>query len=206
MSATSKISFDQTIRLRVVQIVVVLALLIILLSYPAWPDDSVVAEMAELIGITLLFTCILGRLWSILYSGGRKNADLVMEGPYSITRNPLYLFSILGAVGIGLMFISLVLAAILGGSAALVFYVTAQGEATVLRSKFGETYDTYAHRVPFFWPNWTLYQEIQDATFNPKVLKRTFLDAMYFLAVLPLVEFIEWLRAGGMMPDLFAIY
>jgi len=206
MSATTKISFDQTIRLRVVRVVVVLAVILVLLSYPAWRDDSVVAEMAELIGIVLLFTCILGRLWSILYSGGKKNSELVTEGPYSVTRNPLYLFSILGAVGIGLMFSSLVMAAVLGGSTALVFYVTARGEAAVLRSKFGGMYDTYAQRVPLFMPNWSLYKEVQNATFSPRVLKKTLRDTLYFLVVLPLVEFIEWLRKDGMMPDLFPMY
>jgi protein-S-isoprenylcysteine O-methyltransferase Ste14 len=82
---------------------------LVLLSYPAWVDDSIMFEILELGGITLLLVCTFGRLWSILYSGSKKNVELVTRGPYSISRNPLYLFSSIGAFGIGLMFASLTL-------------------------------------------------------------------------------------------------
>ena len=37
----------------------------------------------------------------MLYVGGRKNAELVTTGPYSMMRNPLYFFSLLGVAGVG---------------------------------------------------------------------------------------------------------
>src|SRR5690348_8154731 len=40
------------------------------------------------------------RFWATLYVGGRKEEQLIMEGPYSICRHPLYLGSLLlGASG-----------------------------------------------------------------------------------------------------------
>src|SRR4029453_14157849 len=58
-------------------------------------------EMIEWFGIFAILLCIFGRTWTSLYIGGRKNRALLTKGPYSVVRNPLYCFSILGAAGCG---------------------------------------------------------------------------------------------------------
>ena len=92
-------------------------------------------------GLVLLFAAILGRLWSILYIGSHKNRRLVTDGPYSITRNPLYLFSLTAITGIGLMFGSLLITVALTGTAFAIFRATSLLEAAHLRFKFGAAYD-----------------------------------------------------------------
>ena len=81
----------------------------LLLIKPYWHEGPV-HEAIEDTGLILVFFAILGRLWSILYIGAHKNRHLVEIGPYSMTRNPLYLSSLLGILGVGLMFGSLVVA------------------------------------------------------------------------------------------------
>jgi protein-S-isoprenylcysteine O-methyltransferase Ste14 len=41
-------------------------------------------------GIALILIGIGGRLWSILYIGDRKSAEVVATGPYSVMRNPIF--------------------------------------------------------------------------------------------------------------------
>ncbi len=63
--------------------------------------DSVWHERVELAGFVAMIVSIVGRAWCSLYIGGRKKSEIVDRGPYSVTRNPLYLFSFIGAFGIG---------------------------------------------------------------------------------------------------------
>lgn len=58
----------------------------------------------ERTGGLLILLCIAGRTWCSLYIGGHKERQLIVSGPYSITRNPLHAFSILGTVGIFAVF------------------------------------------------------------------------------------------------------
>jgi protein-S-isoprenylcysteine O-methyltransferase Ste14 len=205
MSSVPVAPFNQTIRLRIIQCLVVSIVPVIALSTSAWSTNSFVAHTMTLAGQLLLAICIFGRLWSILYTGGRKNRELVMEGPYSICRNPLYLFSTIGAAGIGLMLHSFILAFCLGMVCGTILYVTAQEEAKYLGSKFGSLYEAYARSVPAFWPDFKLYYESREAVFNPAILRRTFFHALYFLLVIPLVEVKQFLVQNGAMTSFFRV-
>ncbi|MEM5471106.1 isoprenylcysteine carboxylmethyltransferase family protein [Hoeflea sp. AS60] len=155
------------------------------------------------VGMLLILACIFGRLWSTLYIGTRKNSEVVMTGPYSITRNPLYLFSTIGAFGAGLVFGSIVVAFGLGLVSYIVFSITANGEASYLRSQFGPEYLTYEAGTPQFWPNFSLYTTASEVMFSPPVLQRAFGDSLYFLAVIPLVGAVEYLQSSGYLPVIF---
>lgn len=179
---------------------------VMLLSVPAWEDEIVSLEAIEMIGTFMLLFCMFGRLWSILYVGDRKNVELVTSGPYSVTRNPLYFFSTMGAAGIGLMFGSLTLAGLSGALIYLILRETALKEAVFLRDAFGHDYAEYAGRTPLFWPNPFRYRDSSDGRFSARVLKRTFVDGLYFLAIFPAVEVSEYLRDMGMLPTVFRLY
>ncbi|MBB3236782.1 methyltransferase family protein [Phyllobacterium endophyticum] len=194
---------NQIIRLRTIQFAVVSIIPIVAFSTSAWPTNSFIASMMTLVGQLLLAVCILGRLWSILYSGGRKNRELVMEGPYSVSRNPLYLFSTIGASAIGLILHSFILAASFGVACGVILSITSRREATYLETKFGAPYQDYARRVPAFWPDFRLYRERKEAVFNPAVLRKTFLHALYFLLVIPLMEIKQFLVQSGIIPSFF---
>lgn len=187
-------------RIHILQAGVLATAPLLLLAQPSW--DGAAHEFIEIAGICLVFACMVGRMWSILYVGSKKNVELVRTGPYSMMRNPLYFFSCIGAVGVGLMYGSLLVAIALGLTAYAVFAVTAAKEANFLRTRFGPVYDAYSRRTPRFWPNPALYSDEQEVSFSPKALKRTLLDGMLFLAVFPLIETLEYLHVNGTLPIL----
>ncbi|MDG4885366.1 isoprenylcysteine carboxylmethyltransferase family protein [Mesorhizobium sp. WSM4884] len=199
-------AFDQHKRLIVVQVAAVVAIVLLLFSKPFLSEGSSGHELVETAGFGFVLVCFLGRLWSILYVGGKKNDELIVSGPFSMTRNPLYFFSTIGAVGIGLMFGSALAAAILGLASFIVFRFTANREAEFLFGKFGAVYTAYAGRTPGFWPNPMLYRDQDQLVFSTSALKSTFRDGLYFLALFPLIETVEYFRAAGVLPTLFTVY
>jgi len=172
-------------------------------AQPRW--QGAVHEFIEIIGVCLIFSCIVGRMWSILYVGSKKNRELVMAGPYSMTRNPLYFFSTLGAVGIGLVYGSLLIAFALGLLVYGILKLTAAKEADHLRSLFGPEYEAYERQTPIFWPQASLYREGSEVNFSPKALKRTLQDGLLFLAAFPAIETIEYLQQAGYIPVLMQL-
>jgi protein-S-isoprenylcysteine O-methyltransferase Ste14 len=87
----------------------------------------------------------------------RKNRELTTTGPYAYTRNPLYLGSILIAIGfiVAARNLWIALATVL---MFVVIYLPVIGaEENYLRSLFAD-YDEYAARVPRFFPRLTPYQ------------------------------------------------
>ena len=65
------------------------------------------------------------------------------QGPYSVCRNPLYFFSFIGLVGIGLATETVSLTLFLIAFFALVYPAVIAGEEEFLRGKFGPAYVEY---------------------------------------------------------------
>jgi len=195
---------NQRLRIHLIQAGATIAAAALLLARPVL--DGQTHELIEMAGFGLVLICVAGRMWSILYIGARKNRDLTTLGPYSMTRNPLYLFSTIGAVGVGLIYGSLTVAALLGALSYLAFLVTARKEADHLQHLFGARYEAYAARTPLFWPNPALYHDTAEMAFSPDALRRTFLDGLLFLAIFPAMEFLEYLQSSQLLPTLFRFF
>jgi protein-S-isoprenylcysteine O-methyltransferase Ste14 len=87
----------------------------------------------------------------------RKNRELTTTGPYAYTRNPLYVGSILIAMG----FVLAARTPWLGVAACVMFVAVylpvVRGEEQYLRTAFPE-FDQYVSQVPRFFPRWTPYR------------------------------------------------
>ncbi|WP_420477647.1 methyltransferase family protein [Brevundimonas sp. FT23028] len=156
-------------------------------------------EGVEALGLALIVLAIVGRGWCSLYIGGRKKAEIVDRGPYSITRNPLYVFSFIGAFGIGAQTGSLVVGAVFALATFLVFVRTVGREEAWLAEHFGETYDAYRARTPRFWPDVSRWRDAEELTVRPAFFLRTLRDGLTFLAAIPVMEGIEHLQSTGLI-------
>ena len=186
--------FSQKIRINILRALALCILPTPLFIRPYY-DDTFLGDVMEQAGVILIVACVFGRCWTILYIGGRKNEILVTTGPYSICRNPLYLFSTIGVLGFGLMLQSLIYAALLTSVIFLIFIWTIRKEEAFLRQKFGESYATYADRTPRIVPaNIKILNHALSLTINVQVLKRTFLDSILFVLLIPISEVFEILR------------
>jgi protein-S-isoprenylcysteine O-methyltransferase Ste14 len=191
---------SQAARKGVVALIIAMALAFLCIGESSWPDGGSVHETIEWVGIALILLCILGRTWCALYIGGRKNQALVTDGPYSISRNPLYVFSIIGAVGVGAQIGSVVMAALCGVIAWAVFLWTARREEAALRTTFSEDYRFYLDRVPRFLPRLSLWHGPATLVVQPRLILITFTDALLFLVAIHLAEVLEHLHAIGSLP------
>lgn len=202
---TSGLGRYQSMRRLVLAVLVVAMFAALLFGQSTFPPDTTVHEVVEMVGILLIFLGIVGRLWCTLYIGGRKSGEVVTGGPYSMTRNPLYVFSTLAAAGVGAQMGSVVATIGFAVLCALAFHVVILREERHLEALFGTAYKAYVARVPRFFPQLSLYQEGDTGSFRPKLLLNTLLDGLVFLVALPVFELIDHAQVTGALPVLFRI-
>ena len=153
-------------------------------------------------GLLLAALGAFGRIWSSIYVAGRKNKEVVDEGPYSVTRNPLYLFSLLGAAGLGLASCNpVVLVCLLAGF--LLYYPgVIAAEEEKLRAKHGELYEEYRSRVPRILPDFSMFSQPEHITIQPGPATRAFADAIWFILGYIALRTVVWLHAFSLLPAL----
>jgi membrane-associated PAP2 superfamily phosphatase/protein-S-isoprenylcysteine O-methyltransferase Ste14 len=183
---------------------VLLACLLPVLS-STWAADSLTQQSVEWVGLGLILVAIAGRCWCILYLGGHKGSRLIDQGPYSISRNPLYLFSMIAVTGIGAQSGSIILGPILVLFVYAVFSDVIDEEERLLRKVFGPEFDAYCRRVPRFGPHFSLWRSEEHLTVSTSGLANTLRDALPYLAALPLFELIEWGQGAGWLPVLIRL-
>ncbi len=190
---TSK-SWWQRQRINGLRLSALLFLPLCILTQPVIAFGSLGFALMDTVGILLVLVGVFGRFWCIMYIGGRKAALVFQDGPYSISRHPLYLFSTIASVGLGLMLGSLTLAVLIGVIVFLILFYTAAHEEVFLRKEFGSDYDKYAARVPRILPNLSLWKTERVIQSNIKQLRTNFQDGLVFVSFIPISRLIVWSR------------
>lgn len=167
-----------------------------------WPAAYLGLEWA---GIVLILVCVVGRTWCTAYIGGRKKRELVTTGPYSVVRNPLYVFTLIGSGGVGLQFGSLIVAAIVTAVAYLVFRPVIMREEAYLEASFPQDFASYSARVDRLLPNFSQWRSESKLVISAPLMLRTFVEACLFLTAIPIAEGIEHLQASGALPKLLEL-
>ncbi len=156
-------------------------------------------------GIVLIAIGIGGRVWSIFYIGGRKSQIVVDKGPYSVTRNPLYVFSTIAAGGVGALGGSLVLLLLYALGCWLAFHIVILQEEKYLAVELGRPYLDYKERVPRFLPRFSLFEDLPELNIDPKRIYVTLGDALVFYLAVPYFLVVDYLQHSGVVPVLLRL-
>ena len=197
----------EKLRLHITQIFCIILFLLLGLTGSAWETKSLLmGAMLFLGGALLVGIASMGRLWCSLYIAGYKTDNLITDGPYSISRNPLYFFSLLGAIGIGLVSETLLIPAIVLIAFSIYYPNVIKSEEREMKRNHGEAFESYCTRVPRFFPKMSLLREPESYITKPKVFKKHMFSALWFVWFIGIMEFIEELHALHVLPTLFTIY
>lgn len=167
--------------------------------------EGVLHEILDMTGLALISVCALGRLYTTAYLGGAKNEKLITEGPFSVVRNPLYVFSWIGFTGIALMTTRLMFIIIIPIFFAVLYTMLVRREEAFLEEKFGDSYRAYKAKVPRFIPNFARYKNPEEIKVNTGLLMNGALDAVWWFTAYPLVELAEHIQEAGWMLPFFTI-
>ncbi len=124
-----------------------------------------------------------------------KNEELAMTGPYAYVRNPLYLGSIVIAVGFAAAARDVVIASLVVVLFALIYVPTIRSEEHYLRTRFPE-YSTYAREVPRLLPRTLRFAEMTQDFSRALYLKHREYNAIFGAALMlaALVVKMLWFR------------
>jgi protein-S-isoprenylcysteine O-methyltransferase Ste14 len=198
-------SFFATHRILVSRLFGVAFFLIVLLTESTHRGD-VLEPVLFLAGLFLVGMATVGRLWCSLYISGYKDAELIATGPYSISRNPLYFFSLLGFAGIGFATETVTLGIAVPAIAAIGYPAVIRREETELRSRFGPAFEAYCARTPRFFPDFSKFEEPASYVVNPRLFRRTMFDVIWFVWFVGVIEFVEGLHELRVFVPLIRLY
>ena len=182
------------------------AFLAVVLVMESRHEGTLVAALLFLAGLALVGVATIGRLWCSLYISGNKDQDLVTVGPYSVTRNPLYFFSLLGFAGVGLATETVTLAVAMTLFFAAVYPIIIRREESVLRERFGPAFAVYCARVPRFLPRPALYEEPPAWRVDTRLFRRTMVDVVWFVWLVALIELVEAVHELGVVRPWVVLY
>jgi len=183
-----------------------LGLALLMASAPMSPESYLWHESIERIGVLLVLIGVIGRTWCSMYIGGSKLRHLVTEGPYSITRNPLYMFSAIATFGLGAQLGSMVFALLSAAATIAIFLLVIGHEERALAERFPAEYSLYKAQVPRFVPDFGGWQDAETISVRPALVYRTFWDATLFLFAIPVLKVLESVREALLTAPIFRIY
>ncbi len=160
----------------------------LLLTTSAWELRPPIDGLIFVTGCLLAGIATVGRLWCSLYICGRKTKELVTVGPYSITRNPLYFFSSIGAIGVGLATETFTVPILLMLLFAMTYPSVIRAEENKLREIHGDAYDAYVGLTPCFLPRPSRYSEPDAYEVNPRKFRSALFDALWFVWLIGILE------------------
>lgn len=192
-------------KMRRLSLAVLLLAAFVLLLFVGASGNEEIHDMVEAIGLGFIVIGIIGRMWCTLYIGGRKSAEIVTTGPYSVTRNPLYVFSSIAAAGVGAQTGSVTIAVLFLVGCAAAFHIVIVREESFLRDEFGPAYARYLATVPRFLPKPSLFRDEAELRVQAKLIYRTLTDGLVFFVAMPVFELIELAQQSGWLPVLLRL-
>lgn len=195
-------SFVARYRIGISRVLFGVVIALVLLTRHAWPDPGLWTGVSGALGFLALIVAALGRLWSSIYICGFKTRRVISDGPYSVVRNPLYVFSLIGAIGLGLVTHSLTVVAVLLVLFVGIYPLTVAEEEAKLEAALGEDYLAYKARTPRFVPDLSKFSNVATYTINVPQLQSAFLDAVWFPIAYLALQGLSYAQQAGVLPVL----
>ncbi len=175
---------------------------VLLVSGSHW-EGHVLGDLFFLAGIIGIGISMVGRIWCLIYISGYKTNMLISSGPYSICRNPLYFFSLLGAMGIGLATKTMAIPLVIIIGFFLYYPRVIQREERHLSTLFNGQFIEYLNRTPRLLPKMTLLEEPDEYLVKPRVIRKNMLDNLWFIWIIGILELIAALHRYEIIPVMF---
>lgn len=195
-------------RIRISQLFGVVVFCYYVFGVTIWNSKNIIVENALFVlGTIFIAVGVIGRVWCLSYIAGNKDNILVTNGPYSLCRNPLYLFSFIAASGVGLGTETFTIPFIIFLGFIIYYPFTILREETALRLKFGSEYENYLQTVTTrIIPISRYFSECERIEINPTAFRRGISDLLFFIIFLGIFEFIEMLHVSEMLPSFYHIF
>ena len=116
-------------------------------------------------------------------------------------RNPLYLFSFIGLIGICSASQNIMLTLAAGVIYLFCYHFVIEGEEERLQRLFGDHFTNYISNTPRFWPRLSIPRDYQILEVDTKIFTRSLREIIWFLLAIIVVEIIEELKASGTIPS-----
>jgi protein-S-isoprenylcysteine O-methyltransferase Ste14 len=163
-------------------------------------ESEVLKSLLNYAGLLLVVVGVFGRIWTSIFISGYKTDTLISEGPYSVVRNPLYIFSFFCVLGLALssqnfLFLGAIVAAYLFYYPFVVLH-----EQDELRVAHGERFERYRRETPCFIPDFRKFRQPEKYEVNIRAYCRSFSDAIWFFVAYIAVDGLKLLQAKHLIP------
>lgn len=175
----------------------------IIFSSPLITEDTFLDLAMDALGWLCFVIYATFRIWATLYVGGRKGKELQTQGPYSITRNPLYFGSFCFALSASFFLKSILLPITTVIMIAVYSRWVIAAEEQVLLKTFGDAFSTYVQSTSRLLPRLSHYHATDFVEVNLKAMK-TEAKRLWRAAAFPvIIEFVMHLRTASWWPHWF---
>lgn len=181
-------------------------ILLDILSTPVWRLEPILIIALESLAFLLILFATFGRLWALGYISGNKSHTLIVEGPYSLMRNPLYFFSLCGAIGLGLASKSVLVFSLLVLAFAAYYPLVIRAEEEHLERLQGDDFRRYKASVPAFYPRFSTFREQASYPVDARRMRRAFFSVMWFPLTFFIMTAIDRLQAWHILHPYFSIH
>ena len=193
-------------RLLISRFFLVLMIIVLLLSDNKVDNWSPAYNWLEFFGYLFGLIGVLGRIWSSLFIEGNKTQKLIIKGPYSLMRNPLYCFSFILLIGFCLFIKSIIVFSVFFLIWIFVYRKTMRNEEKNLINNHDKQYMSYFNRTPKIFPNFSLYKSFdknEKMDIDIRKVERVLKESFGFLFLFGIMKFIEYLQLNSVLPVYF---
>ena len=178
-------------RLRDSAIMAVIAIALIIFTPKMFPNNSLPNEIVGIIGYFLVIICAIGRVYTTAFLGGFKNDKLITYGPFSMVRNPLYVFSFIGVLGISIMSMHIWVMLFAPAMFLFIYIPLIAREETFLMEKYPDDFQQYKTSTPRLIPNLRLYSAPDVVNMKPQLLYNSVFDAVWWFVPFALLKLLS---------------